>query len=150
MAITALQNGGIHHHERISQGVLMLLDRQLPHGGWNSGNTLVFGKELLPLPECTGIALQALAGNTEQHSIQKSLDYLLEELPRLRTPISLGWTLLGLGAWGLKPTHTDELVTASLRLQERHGPYSLPSLAVLLCAAQASQGLESIFSSHAS
>jgi hypothetical protein len=150
MAITALQNGGIRHHERISQGVLMLLDRQLPHGGWNSGNTLVFGKELLPLPECTGIALQALAGNTERHSIQKSLDYLLEELPRLRTPISLGWTLLGLGAWGLKPTHTDELVTASLRLQERHGPYSLPSLAVLLCAAQASQGLESIFSSHES
>jgi len=150
MAITALQNGGIRHHERISQGILMLLDRQLPHGGWNSGNTLVFGKELLPLPECTGIALQALAGNTERHSIQKSIDYVLEELPRLRTPISLGWTLLGLGAWGLKPSHTDELVMASLRLQERHGPYSLPSLAVLLCAAQASQGLESIFSPHAS
>jgi hypothetical protein len=150
MAITALQNGGIRHHERIFQGVLMLLDRQLPHGGWNSGNTLVFGKELLPLPECTGIALQALAGNTERHSIQKSIDYLLEELPRLRTPISLGWTLLGLGAWGLKPPHTDELVMASLRLQERHGPYSLPSLAILLCAAQASQGLDSIFSSHAS
>ena len=150
MAITALQNGGIRHHERIAQGVLMLLDRQLPHGGWNSGNTLVFGKELLPLPECTGIALQALAGNTERHSIQKSIDYLLEELPRLRTPISLGWTLLGLGAWGLKPPHTDELVMASLRLQERHGPYSLPSLAILLCAAQASQGLDSIFSSHAS
>ncbi len=150
MAISALQLSGIHHHERISQGVLMLLDRQLPHGGWNSGNTLVFGKELLPLPECTGIALQALAGNTERHAIQKSLDYLLEELSRLRTPISLGWTLLGLGAWGLKPPHTDELVTASLRLQERHGPYSLPSLAILLCAAHASQGLDSIFSPHTS
>ncbi len=150
MAITALQNAGIHRHERISQGILMLLDRQLPHGGWNSGNTLVFGKELLPLPECTGIALQALASNTERHSIQKSIDYLLEELPRLHTPISLGWTLLGLGAWGLKPSHTDELVMASLRLQERHGPYSLPSLAILLCAAQASQGLDSIFSPHVS
>ena len=150
MAITALQNGGIDQHERISEGILMLLDRQLPHGGWNSGNTVVFGKELLPLPECTGIALQALAGNTERHSIQKSLDYLLEELSRLRTPISLGWTLLGLGAWGLKPTDTDELVMASLRLQERHGPYSLPSLAILLCAAQASQGLDSIFSPQAS
>ena len=148
MAITALQISGIQHHERISQGVLMLLDRQLPHGGWNSGNTLVFGKELLPLPECTGIALQALAGNTERHSIQKSLDYLLNELPRLRTPISLGWTLLGLGAWGLKPPHTHKLVKTSLDLQERHGPYSLPSLAILLCAARASHGLDSIFSLH--
>ena len=149
MAITALQISGIENHERITQGVLMLLNRQLPHGGWNSGNTLVFGKELLPLPECTGIALQALAGNTERHSIQKSLDYLLEELPRLHTPISLGWTLLGLSAWGLKPPNTDELVQTSLQLQKRHGPYSLPSLVILLCAAQASEGLHSIFAQHA-
>ncbi len=150
MAITALQLSKIPQHERISQGVSMLLDRQLPHGGWNSGNTLVFGKELLPLPECTGIALQALAGNTEPNVIQKSLDYLLHELPRLRTPISLGWALLGLSAWGLKPAHTEELVSTSLRLQERHGPYSLPSLAILLCAAIAPQGLDSIFSPQVS
>jgi hypothetical protein len=150
MAITALQISGIPQHERISQGVSMLLDRQLPHGGWNSGNTLVFGKELLPLPECTGIALHALAGNTARHTIQKSLDYLLHELPRMRTPISLGWTLLGLSAWGLKSTQTEELVSASLRLQERHGPYSLPSLAILLCAAIAPRGLDSIFSPRVS
>ncbi|MEX0829446.1 MAG: prenyltransferase/squalene oxidase repeat-containing protein [Nitrospirales bacterium] len=150
MAITALQISGIPQHARIAQGVSMLVDRQLPHGGWNSGNTLVFGKELLPLPECTGIALQALAGNTERHTIQKSLDYLLHELPRMRTPISLGWTLLGLSAWGLKPAHTEELISASLRLQDRHGPYSVPSLAILLCAAIAPQGLHSIFSPHVS
>ncbi|MCA9481876.1 MAG: hypothetical protein KC545_16145, partial [Nitrospira sp.] len=62
----------------------MLIDRQLPHGGWNSGNTLVFGKELLPLPECTGIALQALAGNTERPLVEHSLSYLLDQLPHLR------------------------------------------------------------------
>ncbi|MDR4496213.1 MAG: hypothetical protein R3B74_17700 [Nitrospirales bacterium] len=145
MAITALQVSGIMHHQRISQGMSMLLDRQLPHGGWNSGNTLVFGKELLPLPECTGIALQALAGNTEKHLIVHSLTYLLDQLPRLRTPISLGWALLGLGAWGLKPEQTEDMINESLHLQKRHGPYSLPSLALLLCAAWAPQGFHSFF-----
>ncbi len=146
MAITALQVSGILHHHRISQGVSMLLDRQLPHGGWNSGNTLVFGKELLPLPECTGIALQALAGNTERHLVAHSLNYLLEHLPNLRTPISLGWALLGLGAWGLKPEKAENMVQESLHLQKRHGPYSLPSLALLICAVLAPQGLNSFLS----
>ncbi|MGD9851941.1 MAG: hypothetical protein AB7T38_11785 [Nitrospirales bacterium] len=144
MAITALQISGIIHHHRISQGISMLLDRQLPHGGWNSGNTLVFGKELLPLPECTGIALQALAGNTERRQIEHSLTYLLDQLPNLRTPISLGWALLGLGAWGLKPEKAENMINESLDCQKRHGPYSLPSLALLICAAQAPQGFNSL------
>ena len=145
MAILALQLSGMHNHERVLEGTRMLLNRQLPRGGWNSGNTLVFGKELLPLPECTAIALQGLSGNTQNQRIEKSLDYLLQQLPNLRTPISLGWTLLGLGAWGLKPRNTEDLVLASLQLQERHGPYSIPSLALLLCALHAPQGLLSLF-----
>ena len=108
---------------------------------------LCLGKELHPFPESTGIALHALAGTTPIHNIERSLDYLLHELPHLRTPISLGWTLLGLGAWGLKPANTEELARASLQLQERYGPYPLPSLALLLCAVKASQGLHSLFRS---
>ena len=141
IAITALQSSGITTHPRIAQGLSMLIDRQLPHGGWNSGNTLVFGKELLPLPECTGIALQALAGNTERPLVEHSLSYLLDQLPHLRTPISLGWALLGLGAWGLRPAQTESIIRESLALQNRHGSYAIPSLALLLCAAQAPQGL---------
>ena len=146
LAITALQVSGLTHHGRISEGVSLLLNRQLPRGGWNSGNTTVFGKELFPLPECTGIALQALAGNTERPRIQRSLNYLLQELPNLRTPISLGWALLGLGAWGFKPDKTNDMVAESLNLQQRHGPYALPSLALLMCAVKAPDGLHSLFS----
>ncbi len=147
MAIMALTLVGLNMHERVTEGSRMLLNRQLPRGGWNSGNTLVFGKELLPLPECTGIALQALAENAHEKDVGKSLDYLLGQLPHLRTPISLGWTLLGLGAWGLKPKNTEVLVRESLRLQDRHGPYSVPSIALLLCAQHAPQGLLSLFAS---
>ncbi|MDH5564206.1 MAG: terpene cyclase/mutase family protein [Nitrospirota bacterium] len=145
LAILALQQMGLGTHIRVVEGQHMLVDRQLPHGGWNYGNTFVFGKELHPLPESTGVALQALAGATPIHEVQQSLDYLLHELPHLRTPLSLGWALLGLGAWGLKPPNTEALALASLQRQERYGPYPLPSLALLLCAVKASQGLHSLF-----
>ena len=147
LALLALQEVGLGTHPRAIAGQQMLINRQLNSGGWNFGSTTVFKKELHPLPECTGIALQALASNTPMREIERSLDYVLQELPHLRTPISLGWVLLGLGAWGLKPPNTEELVRASLQRQERYGPYSLPSLALLLCAVKAPQGLRSLFRS---
>jgi hypothetical protein len=147
LAMIALQQAGLSRHSRVAEGQQMLLDRQLQNGGWNYGNTMVFGKELHPLPECTGLALQALAGMTPTREIERSLDYLLQKLPGLKTPISLGWTILGLGAWGLKPVNTEGLVRACLQRQERYGLYPLPSLALLLCAVKASHDLHSLFRS---
>ena len=145
MAILALQLAGLGVHSRVKEGQAMILDRQLPHGGWNYGNTSVFGQELHPLPECTGVALQALANDTNIQQVEGSLDYLLKKLPTLHTPISLGWALLGLGAWGLRPAQSEELILKSLALQERYGTYPIPSLALLSCAANASAGLRSLF-----
>ncbi|GJL59342.1 MAG: hypothetical protein NPIRA03_21990 [Nitrospirales bacterium] len=144
LALLALHKVGLGTHPRAKAGRHLLLNRQLPNGGWNYGSTTVFNRELPPLPECTAIALQALAGHTAIHEIAQSLQYLSHELPRLRTPISLGWTLLGLGAWDLKPTNTEELVLACLQRQERYGSYTLLSLALLLCGANAQQGLYSL------
>jgi hypothetical protein len=147
LALLALKMMGLSTHPRAIAGQQMLINRQLTNGGWNFGSTTVFRRELHPLPECSAIALQALAGTTPIREVKRSLDYLLHELPHLRTPISLGWALLGLGAWGLKPANTEELAMASLQLQERYGPYPLPSLALLLCAVKASHGLHSLFRS---
>lgn len=147
LALLALKMVGLSTHPRVIAGQQMLINRQLTDGGWNFGSTTVFMRELHPLPECSAIALQALAATTPIREVKRSLDYLLHELPHLRTPISLGWALLGLGAWGLRPTTTEELVRASLQLQERYGPYPLPSLALLLCAVKASHGLHSLFRS---
>jgi len=145
MAMIALQIAGVGQHTRVDQGADMLIDRQLPHGGWNYGNTLAFGKTLHPLPECTGVALQALSTKIPRSRIDRSLDYLLQQPPLLRTPISLAWTILGLSAWGLKPDDTNTLISDSLNLQKRYGTYSLPSLALLYCASHAPQGLHSLF-----
>jgi hypothetical protein len=149
LALMALHQVGLDTHPRAMDGQQLLLNRQLASGGWNYGSTTVFRRELHPLPECTAIALQALAGHIPIREIERSLDYVLHELPHLRTPISLGWALLGLGAWGLKPTNVEELALACLQRQERYGPYPLPSLALLLCAVKASQGLHSLLGSWA-
>ena len=101
--VMALRGAGHGQHDRVREAVRMILDRQLPHGGWNVGNTIVFGNELHPMPEGTGSALASLAGVVDEAEVARSLDYLHGEVDRLRTPISLGWGLIGLAAWGRWP-----------------------------------------------
>ena len=99
IAMIALHYAGHTHHPRLGEATKLLLNRQLPHGGWNYGNTEVFGQELRPSPEDTGAALSALTGRVSETQISKSLEYLSREVRIVRTPISLGWSLLGLNAW---------------------------------------------------
>jgi hypothetical protein len=115
----------------------MLLDRQLPHGGWNAGNTIVFGHELHPMPEGTGSALAGLAGAVDESEVARSLDYLHGEVDRLRTPISLGWSLIGLAAWGQWPTRGGALIERCLANQGRYGGYDTSSLCLLVLGALA-------------
>ena len=121
MGVMALRAAGHVQHDRVREAVRMLLDRQLPHGGWNAGNTRMFGRELHPNPEGTGAALASLASQVEQKNVARSLDYLQGEVDRLRTPISLGWALLGLAAWDLYPSNGAALVHRCLENQSRYG-----------------------------
>jgi hypothetical protein len=141
LAMCALRNSGLTQHQRVSDGVRLLMDRQLPNGGWNYGNTGVFGTELHPAPESTGAALQALAGLVAYQEVKKSVDYLKAEVERARTPIGLGWGLLGLGAWGEAPKSSGDLIHQTLERQERYGPFETSSLALLLLPLVAPGGI---------
>lgn len=134
LSVLALRVAGYGHHDRAREGVRMILDRQLPHGGWNYGNTTVYGRELHPMPESTGAALAGLAGQVEQGTIARSLDYLQSEVGRLRTPISLGWGLLGLAAWDHWPSNGAALVERCLANQTRYGEYDTSALCLLFLA----------------
>ena len=141
LAVCALRNRGFAQHQRVSDGVRLLMNRQLPNGGWNYGNTKVFGTELHPAPESTGAALQAVAGLVPHHEIKKSVDYLKAEVDRARTPVGLGWGLLGLSAWGEAPKGSSDLIHQALGRQERYGPYDTSSLALLLLPLVAPRGI---------
>ena len=146
-AMIALTASGYGSHARIQEGQRMLMNRQLPHGGWNYGNTMAFGQELRPSPESTGIALTVLAmtGKVSHTEVEKSLKYLSEEIPKLRTPLSLGWGLLGLSAWGIRPTLAKEWITESFTREARYGGYDTPSLCVLLLALLTIEGIETVW-----
>jgi hypothetical protein len=145
MAMMALQVAGHGQHPRLEEAQRLLLDRQIPGGGWNYGNTIVFGQVLNPMPESTGMVLNALSQRVSREAIQKSLTYLESSLADIKTPWSLGWALLGLGAWGVRPVAAAATIEVCLNRQDRFGGYNTSSLALILVASRATGGLLSLY-----
>jgi hypothetical protein len=135
LSLLALAAAGVAEHPRSKEAIRLLLNRQLPQGGWNYGNTTIFGRELHPMPESTGVALAAMAGLVPHQEVARSLDYLAGEIDRLRTPLSLGWSLIGLAAWDRWPTNGESLIERCLAAQSRYGEYETAALCLLLMAA---------------
>jgi hypothetical protein len=147
MVLLALELTGHNEHDRAREARRMLLDRQLEEGGWNYGNATVFGRQLRPMPESTGLALNALAGKVPDGVVGKSLLYLKDQINRLRTPLSLGWSLLGLGAWKERPVNADNLIHQCLANQNYYGVYNTHQLSLLLASLQGKRGLLSLSAS---
>lgn len=82
--------------ERIHLGVEMLLDRACVDGGWNSGNSVVYGVALRPHVEATAIALLALQDENRTAEIQKSLSWLRQSATGIDSVSSLAWCILSL------------------------------------------------------
>jgi hypothetical protein len=134
MAVLALKSYGFKEHARVREAVRMILDRQLPSGGWNYGNKVVFNKELRPMPGYTGMALTALVGLSDVGQIKLSLDYLTDEIRKLRTPLSLAWSIFGVSAWSDHPVNLHDLILKSLSLQKKYGSYNTELLSQLSIA----------------
>lgn len=136
LALTAMgQAGSI---VPLAEATMLLLDRELPDGGWNYGNTRVFHNILLPIPDSTGHALTALAAfpiRPERTAVANSLDYLASPKCASRTPLVATWRAFGLTAWGeASPAILDDLIITLAR-QDHYGPYDTALLAQLLAAA---------------
>jgi hypothetical protein len=144
LSLIALRIAGHAEHERTREAARMLMDRQLPAGGWNYGNTFVYGQELYPQPENTGVALDALAGSAPRKEVARSLKYLASRTERVRAPLSLGWGLLGLGAWGARPGKARLWLMECFELQGKYGSYDTMFLSLLLLAYLATGGIASV------
>jgi hypothetical protein len=81
---------------RIRLGVEMLLDRTCVDGGWNSGNSVVYGVPLRPHVEATAIALLALQDERRTETIQRSLAWLKQQATVINSRSSLAWCILAL------------------------------------------------------
>jgi len=140
----ALRCASLDKHQRMRMAIAMMLDRQLPSGGWNYGNTTVYGNMLVAAPESTAHALAALGRVVERSRVAKSIDLLRTELESIRTPLTLSWGIMGLAAWGERPKAADSWLEKSFLMQERYGAYDTCLLAQLVVARLARQGLAEI------
>ena len=141
LGVIALRAAGYKDHHRVQDAVALLMDRQLRDGGWNIGAPMVFGQVYRPMPDNTGMALQALCGLVPEKDVENSIRYLRSYLGRLHTPFTLGWSLLGLSSWGHGIAKRHETVLNVLRRQEEHGAFDTIPLSVLLAAYFCEHGL---------
>lgn len=133
--VLALKAAGQAEHARTREGVALLLDRQLPAGGCNYGNTTVLGQALRPHIQPTGVALLSLAGEADNgNRVAKSIAWLRRTLSAKVTPVSLAWGLLGLAAHQVNLSSSNGWLTAACQRVERHDR-SPHKLALLLLAA---------------
>lgn len=136
-AVLALKVAGYRDHPRTQDAVRLIVDRLLPDGGCNYGNTVVLGQPLRPHVQPSGIALSAAFDERDSTGrISRTIDYLKAEFPATTTSISLSFALLGLGAAGALPSNAFEQLAevAQDALNRRAGCYPL---ALLALAAQA-------------
>ncbi|WP_051360860.1 prenyltransferase/squalene oxidase repeat-containing protein [Desulfuromonas sp. TF] len=134
LSVIALRSAGHRGHSRIAEAVEMLMDRQLHDGGWNYGNTEVYGQQLSPMPDSTGLALCALSGLITEKEVIGSIAYLNETVPEIRTPFSLSWGLLGLNAWNRPHETAGEFIDRCMNRRFLYGGFSTTHLCLLLLA----------------
>ncbi len=135
LAVLALKAVGYGEHPRTREAVALLVDRLLPNGGCNYGNTTVLGQTLLPQPTSSGLALAALAGESDPSGrLARTIDYLRATLNADTTCLSLAYGLIGLAAHDCTPKQSgDWLERAARRAGREAAPYkrALLTLAAL-------------------
>jgi hypothetical protein len=93
--------------ERIRTGEQMLFDRACRVGGWNYGNSNVYGKELWPYVPTTALALLAMQDRRHDPVIIHALEQLQEDVRSERSAVALALTTICLRVYGV-PSDTLE------------------------------------------
>jgi hypothetical protein len=135
--LLALKASGQGTHSRAVEASAMLIDRLLPEGGCNYGNTIVLGRVLRPHVEPTGLVLAALAGEADPSGrIERSLNYLERAASQTAGGASLAYALLGLAAHDRRPAKAGDWLAAAAR---QTGPYRTNPLRKALLALAAAE-----------
>jgi hypothetical protein len=104
---------------RLGRGTAMLRDRMCPGGGWNAGNSVVFGVPMAPYVDATAIALLALSDDGTTREAAISLKWLSAAAASCSAPYSLAWAMLALAAYRVVPIglaqQLDRTIQRSLR-----------------------------------
>jgi hypothetical protein len=86
--------------ERISVGESMLLDRVCRDGGWNYGNSNVFGQQLWPYVPTTAAALLSMQDKRTEAAVRESVTRLREKAVTERSAVALALSVVCLRLFG--------------------------------------------------
>ena len=90
--------------ERIAQAELMIYDRMCDGGGWNYGNSEVYGEKLWPYPDTTALALIATQDRRERQENQLSLRLLKDLALKANSGLALSWACVCYNLYGQDDT----------------------------------------------
>jgi uncharacterized protein (DUF362 family) len=94
-ACLALRRAGFGQHERVAEGLRLLLDRAFDGGGINYGNRTILGRPTEPIPGPTALMLLALQGH-DHPRVTASAFYLTEKALASADIEHLCWARLAL------------------------------------------------------
>lgn len=131
LAVLALKAAGHANHARTREAVRLILDRQLPSGGCNYGNTVVLGQRLRPHVQPTGMALVALSNENDSGGrVAKSIAWLRRSIGPETTAASLAWAILGLKAHAAAPPEAEVWLAQAAGTQRVPSPHASALLAL--------------------
>jgi hypothetical protein len=120
---------------RIRVGEALLRDRVCATGGWNYGNSNVFGKDLPAYVPTTAIALLALQDCADEPFVRHSVDFLEEQAGNHPSTRALALSTLALRRHG----RSTSAVEGALRAWLTTNPSpDVTSLGIALCALEKS------------
>jgi hypothetical protein len=123
--------GGTNVEVRIQQGEALLYDRMCERGGWNYGNSKVFGEALWPYPDVTAVTLVALQDRAANEANRRSLVALQDMMREAASGITLGWGILCLKLYGEDAKRWEKTLSANFQKTRFLGETKAVALAVL-------------------
>ena len=138
--VWALKMTGLQDHDRTREAVRLLVDRQIPGGGCNYGNTFVLDQKLMPHHQPTAICLLTLMGEDEtavtidgQNRRDMTVGYLARQWPQVVGTSSTCYAAMALAAYDRVPDDLD--VRLNELLARRRPTTGTHSLALIALAA---------------
>ena len=98
----------------------MLNDRACRGGGWNYGNSNVYGKDLLPYVPTTALALLALQNRRDEPAVVRGLQRLQRDVLSERSTVALSLAIICLRAHDLPAIVPEQYLTQLIA--DRHSP----------------------------
>jgi hypothetical protein len=103
---------------RISDAERLLIDRCCTNGGWNYGNSNIFGQLLHPYVSTTALGLLAMQERSNDPCVVRSLEWLAQHYRKEPSAMALGLTLIALRVHGRS---TEEVEHRLLSQWDRTG-----------------------------